>query len=495
MTARLRPTQGHLYLALSLALSFVAYFPVTRIYFISDDFVDMVNIENRGWLHFLVAPFGGHMIFTRNVEVIVMYALFGVRHPEAYGWLALLTHLLNVWLLFGIVRKATGSPALAALGGTLWGTCQVISDSIGWFSVYGQVLCTTFLLLLTDRVVARQVERGAVDGRTALKWGSLVLLAATCFGGGIALAVAFPVLVLILFDRKQLDRGALAIVLATPVVVILLYYGWHVVYDLYEPLPLDERLVQSRVLRAPGPALQMFGYLLAVSTTSLLRGYAFTAFGYPTVEWWIVISYWSVLWSAFVISGAEGRRRLIALALMGFAIYGAIALGRAGVYRFFGVKMLEAARTLRYHYAGSFPVALVFVLGLGELCRGRPRWLPEAALGLWVLGNGYFYSRNDWTLNTHDDCRAYVGNAIREIDARLDAAPEGDVYLPNEELPRYCTVFMGYDAIPGSAAIYLLFHPEESLRGRYPRFVEPERHAGKFDNPRNHRLSRLIVPP
>lgn len=490
-----RPTAEQWLLSFSLVVSFVAYFPVTRVYFISDDFVDMVKIADRGWLHFFVAPFGGHMIFTRNVEVILMNALFGVRHPEAYGWLALLTHLLNVGLFFRVVRRFTGSAPLSALGAAAWGTCPVISDSIGWYSVYGQLLCTAFVLLWLGDAAKLDVEHRSVTPRVAGKWAALSFLAATCFGGGIALSAAFPLVAVILFGARLPPRARI-IALATPVVVVSVYFAWRALFGAYEALPRDEPNLGSSVGRL-GPPIEMLGSLLAVGISSIFRGYDFTPLGYPTVQWWLVVAYWSLAWTAFVVGNPALRRRMIALFLMALAVYGMIALGRANVYLMFGTKPAEAARELRYHYVGSIFVVMAFMLALARVMQWKPLIdLPGALLGSWALWNAYFYAGNEWTLKTHADCRVHVNRMIQEIDSVLLRQPVGtDVYIRNDELPVYCTFFMGYDSIPGPAAVYVMFHPENDLQGRYPRFVELEPHVGKFDNPRNRRLSQLLVPP
>src|SRR5262249_62288224 len=81
--------------------------------------------------------------------------------PEPYFWIVLLTHLLNVWLLFRVLRNVTGSLALGCFGATLWGTSPAQVGTLGWYSVYGQVLVATVLLVVLGGVTARAAARAA----------------------------------------------------------------------------------------------------------------------------------------------------------------------------------------------------------------------------------------------------------------------------------------------------------------------------------------------
>src|SRR5215475_3999882 len=106
---------------LPVLLTAWVYHPVTRTYFYADDFVCFLSILNDGFLRFVLRPFGGHNLLVRNLAFYGSYQLFGVQ-PEPYFWIVLLTHLLNVWLLFRVLENVTGSLALACFGATLWGT-------------------------------------------------------------------------------------------------------------------------------------------------------------------------------------------------------------------------------------------------------------------------------------------------------------------------------------------------------------------------------------
>lgn len=76
---------------------------------------------------------------ARNAVFYLCWTVFGV-HPAPYLWLAFLTHLLNVWLLFRVITLFTGSRMAATLGAAAWGACTLQRASVGYYAVYGHVL-------------------------------------------------------------------------------------------------------------------------------------------------------------------------------------------------------------------------------------------------------------------------------------------------------------------------------------------------------------------
>src|SRR5262245_21794638 len=180
-----------------LLLSAWVYLPITRVNFFADDFAHFASIESDGYLDFLLAPFGGHNYLVRNLFFIAAWKLFGLRASLYYG-VVLLTHLLNVALLFGVLRSLTASVALGCFGAALWGTSPLCLGTIGWFSVYGQVMLATILLLVLAGVARAACREETPSSRTMALWYALLLAGTTCFGIGVGVALVFPV-VLFLF--------------------------------------------------------------------------------------------------------------------------------------------------------------------------------------------------------------------------------------------------------------------------------------------------------
>src|SRR5262249_57351468 len=129
---------------LAVALAAWVYYPITRIYFFADDFILLASIASDRVMPFLLRPFGGHNCLGRNLVFLATYHLFGLR-ADLYYWSVLLTHLLNVALLFGLLRALTASVLLACFGAALWGMSPLQAGTLGWYSVYGQVLAVAAL--------------------------------------------------------------------------------------------------------------------------------------------------------------------------------------------------------------------------------------------------------------------------------------------------------------------------------------------------------------
>src|SRR5207253_4732554 len=173
-----------------LAVAAIAFEPIVGNYFFADDFWGLYRIVNDPLWRFLLEPEGGHLYFVRNAMFYVSYQLFGDK-PQYYFGAVLLTHLLNVFLLFQLIRRVADSPRLACFGASLWGASPVNEGALGWYAVYGQVLATTFVIGAV-LLLAGRPRAGPLESRTlAACWG-LLLAASASFGVGIAVALVFP---------------------------------------------------------------------------------------------------------------------------------------------------------------------------------------------------------------------------------------------------------------------------------------------------------------
>jgi hypothetical protein len=119
--------------ALPVLLAAAVYFPVTRSYFFADDFNCLLSIRNDDFLRFVLRPFAGHNLVVRNLVFYGSARFFGLR-ADLFFWQVLLTHLLNVWLLFRVLHALTASRLLASGGAALWGTSPVQLGTLGWYA-------------------------------------------------------------------------------------------------------------------------------------------------------------------------------------------------------------------------------------------------------------------------------------------------------------------------------------------------------------------------
>src|SRR5262245_2705527 len=205
-----------------VALAAAVYWPITANYFFADDFLHLYQVVNDPLAKLLVTPFGGHLYTVRNFAFTLLYHLFGPE-PRWYFYAVLLTHLVNVALLQEVVLRLGAAPRAATAGAALWGTAPVLEGSLGWFSAYGHVLAATALLgVLASAARVASGQTRASPLRLAV-WYVALLVGATCYGTGIAVALAFPVVTFLLLPPGRERRRSCAVLASLWIVVTLLY--------------------------------------------------------------------------------------------------------------------------------------------------------------------------------------------------------------------------------------------------------------------------------
>lgn len=477
-----------------LAATAVVYAGLTRVYFVADDFSNLDTIANRGPFFFIVEPFAGHMGFARNTEFYLLFAVFGAK-SEPYGWLALVTHLLNVALLFRVLRLLTESLPLAALGAALWATCPLQAGVLGWFSAYGQSVSVTTVLFLVDRTLRARWQSESLPTRTVFLWAVLLIVGGTWFSTGVGALVVWPLVIALLVEPPLRRSDAIAAFVPVPLVFFCIYYSWYWLFFAFEPMKADEEMFRKVAFESLLPIFQMSAHLFAVGASGLLQGFWGVPSGDPVVVWWLVAAYVGLVVAGFAAADGRDRRRMLAFLLLSACVYGLTAAGRANVYLLLGMPPSIAARQARYHYFATFPLAVLLVLALKQNVGRLPHWLSGATVAVWASVMAYFAATTEWQIRDNRDCREFVDSTMRRIDASIDASPAGsDVSFPNHEVPGSCTGIMGYDRIPGLAGLFAMFYPEDVVRGRRVRFVE-ERQTGLFSAPKNTRFRALLVPP
>src|SRR5262245_61667348 len=196
----------------------VVYAPIAGNYFHADDFTNLQALVRQPFLPYVLEPGAGHIYVVRNVLFWLFYRTFGADPAWMFG-AVLLTHLLNVGLLYGVIRHLTGSARLAFFGAALWGIAPAHEGSLGWYAVYGNVLVGTFALVLLMRVVRSLATDTTLGVGEALVWYVLLLLACVTFGVGIGVALVFPATVLLLFPGGRTTARVRLLFLSLPPVV------------------------------------------------------------------------------------------------------------------------------------------------------------------------------------------------------------------------------------------------------------------------------------
>src|SRR5262245_23453548 len=458
-----------------LALAAWVYHPITRIYFFADDFILLASIASDRVAAFLLRPFGGHNCLGRNAVFLASYHVLGLR-ADLYYWSVLLTHLLNVALLFGLLHALTASALLACFGAALWGMSPLQEGTLGWYSVYGQVLAVTAMLLVLHSLARLAAAGLPLRSRTACMWLVLLLLGTTCFGVGIGVALTFPIALFLLLPDAWRRRGPRAAFVALPVVTLALYFGLRWVANRIEPLPLEELLQEALSLSGFDAVPPMFAHLLGFSMAGTILG-SFLPGTYPhPVSVIAIAAFGAGLALAAWRADWPARRAMLAMLVLDGGIYLLIALGRAQAFQQFHVPPAQAASESRFHYAGSVPVTVLLCLVLQQLgqlgwLRAVPRGLALAVgLGILVLGHRRF----GLLIDERSPCRDYFARTMREIADAVASHPEGSTaYLENLSSPRLLLGPLMPDRLfPGRAAAFVLTHRSDMVDGRRVRFIE-----------------------
>jgi hypothetical protein len=439
---------------------------VTGCYFLADDFLHLYQIANDGPAAFIITPHGGHLYVTRNAVFYATTLLFGPR-PQFFYWTGFLLHLCNVYLLARTTYLLTASYSLALFAASLWGSSPCALSTLGWYSTFGNELVTAALLIILRDAMASVAGNGEPTPIRRTIWCTLALVGATSWGTGIGLALALPAALWMLGVRCRSRFGPMPLV-SLLAVVPMLYVVLNWVYRMSSDAPMFGSSLTSLLAQAHGATiLRYLGLLIALGLTRLVLGFAFV----PSLNVWAWYSVCAVLILALLAVAGSGPRRVRgqigALTVLLVGCYGAIAVGRGGIFANLSPEVFVGASY--YHYSGQVLLTLLLCVVLARL-PGFPAWAGRTGLVasyglLLVLWLGFAPP-----IDQHDSARRETEATLGAIRERIDAEPRGHaVYIENrvfEPLPFPQQMF------PGWAGVFIIFHPENTVDGRPVYFVE-----------------------
>jgi hypothetical protein len=387
----------------------------------------------------------------------------------------LLTHLLNVALLFRLVHRLSNSAHAASLAAALWGVCPVHAGTLGWYSVYGQVLATTFLLILLNHAAPVATENRRLPRSALITWPALLLAASTSFGIGIGITLVAPlVLYLILPRSSQRTRICLALA-ALALAMPLLYRGALALYD-WAFGPTIEGLVAAIGLEHRALSWQqakMMGLMFSYGLTSLVLGFFIQVGRFPETAAWITVPVFLALLSiVFVGSKASTRRTLLAFLALAGGCYFIIAQGRS---HFFRGDLLIGASQLRYQYAASLPIAVLVGILAARCCRllrlnSFVRWTLLIAWTALLIGS---YRLAPPALEVSTNQERETRAVLSTVRSQVAAAPPGSaVYIENQPFRSVGPMLQDpRSGFPGWAGVYTIFFPTNVVDSRRVYFV------------------------
>lgn len=476
---------------LPLGLTLLVYHSIIENYFFGDDLYNLYQIANGDLLTYLVTPYGDHLLVTRNFLFYLCHRFFGTE-PQGYFWVVLATHLVNVALFFHVIRGFTGSLLLATFGASLWGAAPLHEGTLGWYSVFGNVVVASCMLwLLAD--LARILHGQGLGASTLGRWVVLSLVAITSFGVGIAIVLVLPLVVVLILPVGPQRR---ALLLCTAVVAVTTPPLYFAVMRSTVPVG-DPALVTSFLSFATvtiwDRLVSMVAMLAGYGVTSLLVGELYSRKGFGGALAYAAIAFYLVVVIGGLLRGSRQTRRVIlGSVLLSTAAYGIVAAGRGMLW---GDQFYLATR---YQYVGLIPATLALCLGLGELDRSMllSFSMKQALLVAWAtaaVGAHLWLGRE---IDHHRPQRNATRFALDEMRRLIDAAPAGhDVYITNR-------VFAGVGPLmirnpqlfPGWAAAFAIFFPDNVVDGRRVFFVVPDAEVRAAAR-NGKRTSTLVVAP
>jgi hypothetical protein len=136
------------YLALLSVAVVVCFFPLLTYFFAQDDFVLIHTAVRDGWraaADFFAQTPGHFRPLTKAVYFGVMYHAFGLN-PAPYHVVSIVVHLLNVFLVFLLMRRTRVSNVAALVTTTLFALSVAFFHVIAWISCIQQLIGQSFML-------------------------------------------------------------------------------------------------------------------------------------------------------------------------------------------------------------------------------------------------------------------------------------------------------------------------------------------------------------
>lgn len=487
-----------LLLAVPLGFTFLVYLPITRNYFFADDFLNLYNIVNLDPVEYLLTPHGGHILIARNAWFWSCFQAFGPK-PAGYFWVALLTHLANVFLLFLVVRRFTGSERLACFGAALWGVSPVHEGTLGWYAVYGQAFAATMMLCILLGAARSRSENRPPARRTLALWYVFALIGCTSFGVSIGVAMVLPFALALLLPRSPGRPPWRLPLLSLVIVVPALYLGVH---RLYAALSGKELLTGALVDAYVRHWQAVFPMLLHLSVGGIVE----LSLGFIHEPRWrggwlslLVFGLWT--WGAIRVlrrGTKDERAELLAFLALLIGCYGMVAVGRASIYDSaspFGVGVQVAAGAPRYHYAATVPLTLILCLILSQIRLPGPSGARAArvALASWLgLAVAAWMSTAPW-IDHHPASRRETREVLAAIRERVRSTPPGsDVRIPNRRFQDVGPLVPN-TMFPGWAALFTIYFPSGAIDGRRVYFLEREPRVID-ETRRGRRIAQVLLP-
>lgn len=461
------------WLAVALAFTVVAYWPILRSYFFIDDYFYLYLLRTESLPAFLFKPWFGHLFALRNAAFAGLFRVFDTD-PTGYFAAVLLTHLVNVALLFRVLSLQTGSRGLAFFGASLWGTSAVHAETLAWLSVYGHCLVATLLLLVVAQVASIARHEDPIPPAAPLLWAAALLAGSLAYGVGVLLAVVGPLVIGLMLPAGRLSGAARRPLVVVAIAVPLLWILANLLKAGPDPGGIADWRTLVHVIGMRGLLLQVTELVAGLVVAGLTQLWLPPAAAFAGRGAMMALLAGAVaLGLALTLARAprDLRRRAAAWSLVTLAAYGIIAVGRSPMAAVFPPD--QDLIFPRYHYVAALGITALFCLAGAAIGR---RWaVPDALRRLapfaWAAACGalLWYLPRPIDLHAAEKARVLARlGAIRAAIARHPAG--GEVFLPDRRMRP------GFAPSDWDSGTFIAYFDANTVEGRRVRFVaDPER--------------------
>jgi hypothetical protein len=504
MNAGIKGKRLSLLIFIPLISSVVIQCTIIKNFFISDDFIHLYQAANMDFWEFLITPHGGHVLPVLSSLFYIFLKLFGIN-SQYYFIIVLLTHLINVALLYYVILFFTGKRNIALFFSTLWGISPINQASLGWFSAFGYVIVVTFLLLILLDI--GRIKTAAMKPHPVMfiKWLIILLLSSLTFGVGMSITMSFfMVSWLLLYETKYRIKTTLFLIgVATtvPITYLCLMHLYSRISGISSMVPsLPYESLHFWVLTTK-MLLNMISYGMCTLLTGPYLIFS-TKLAFPIS--YIAISVVCLfLIAAFIRASKYSRLQMLAYLLLVLTVSFFISFGRANACDWFKTTTQELIITSeRYFYVINIICSLLLSVGYESFpfMKKLKTRLPDYILptfiiailfipSLWcvklVIPNSGYHARNDFHTMT------------KQIEKAIDVnQPKENYYFMNMDINTSSIFFLGMDKsnFPGIAAMYVIAFPCNEFSGKRVYFVEKDHElVYKLRKIKNSRISELLV--
>ena len=190
-----------------------------RVYFLWDDIEFLMLYRNPSFLEFFLPhEYQVHPFFSFMYWLQIQ--LFGIN-PSAFLIISAIFHILNIWLVYHLMKKITKSDFLSLLAAILVSFNKSYFTIIYWPSMFSTVILTTLLLLCSHLFM--DIWKRFNSRKTILLFITLVVASLTQ-GFGVGAGFLFAIAIFIFWkqsEKKYTLITAMSLAAILPLLIIL----------------------------------------------------------------------------------------------------------------------------------------------------------------------------------------------------------------------------------------------------------------------------------